>query len=211
MSDNPTTTGPAAETPQAKAPEGPQTTTAGTPSASVESWQEVGKQFQQLGQSLAEALRATWYDEENRRKLQAMQTGLEAMVVQVGTAVKETAVTPAAQKTREGATKAVQGARVAGAQALQEARPHVLSALQSLNEELQRLISRMEQAQPAAGAGAPAPAAGTPAPQAPEARTVQIPVTTPAPEAPEAATPEPPAPPAPEAPKADEPKWWQQQ
>ena len=57
------------ETTQAQ-PDAPKTPVVSPVTA--ESWQEVGKQFAQLGQSLATAVRASWYDEENRKRLQAM-------------------------------------------------------------------------------------------------------------------------------------------
>ena len=140
------------------------------PGPTTESWQEVGKQFQALGKSLATAVRASWYDEENRKRLQALQTGLESMVHDVSQAVHERAVTPAAQKTRAGVERAGQ-----------EVRPRVISTLRQLNAELERIIGRMDQP----------PAAEAPAPEAPAA---EAPVEPAAPAAPS----EPAAPAAPE-------------
>jgi hypothetical protein len=123
----------------------PQATTGSqeTRPASGENWQEVGRQFQALGQSLAAALRTTWAEEEERGRLQALQTGLKSMVHDVDTAIKEQAVPQVKQEV----TKAAHTAKAAGRQAAQEARPHVLSALRQLNDELQKMIARMEQAQ----------------------------------------------------------------
>jgi hypothetical protein len=147
----------------------------------TESWQEVGKQFQALGKSLATAVRASWYDEENRKRLQALQTGLESMVRDVSQAVHERAVTPAAQKTRAGVERAGQ-----------EVRPRVISTLRQLNTELERIIGRMDQP-PAATAPADA-----------EAPAAEAPVEPAAPAAPA-------EPAAPAAPEDASKKWYQEQ
>ncbi len=110
-----------------------------------EAWQEVGNQFQTLGESLAAAFRASWHNEDNRRRVQEMQEGLEAMINSVGQAIKESATSPEAHKARAEVSKAAQTVRAAGEQTIQEVRPHLLSALHQVNAELQKLIGRMEQ------------------------------------------------------------------
>ncbi len=117
-------------------------------SASSEAWQEVGQQFQALGESLATALRTAWKDEENRRRVQEMQAGLEAMVKEVGQAIKEGASRPQVQQVKSEAQKAAESLRAASEQTAQEIRPHLLSALHQLNDEMQKLIGRMEQGKP---------------------------------------------------------------
>jgi hypothetical protein len=107
-------------------------------------WHQVGQQFQNLGESLAEAIRATWEDEENRRHLQEMQAGLEKMVNEIGQAIKESSESPQGQRAREEAKKAARSAKAAGTKAWRDARPHVLSALRSVDAELQKVISQME-------------------------------------------------------------------
>jgi hypothetical protein len=110
-----------------------------------EAWREVGRQFQVLGESLATAFRAAWEDEENRQHVQGMQAGLEAMIEQVGQAVKEASASPEGQMVREEAERTVGSARVAGKQAWQEARPHLISALRQASDELQKMVSRLEE------------------------------------------------------------------
>jgi hypothetical protein len=109
-----------------------------------ESWREVGRQFEALGESLARAFRAAWESEETRQHLESMKAGLEAMVDQVGQAIKETSASPEAEQVRQEVEKAAESARVAGEKALQEARPHLVSALGQVNAELQKVISRLE-------------------------------------------------------------------
>jgi len=113
-----------------------------------EAWEEVGKQFQALGESLAVAFRTAWHNEENRRRLQEMQAGLESMVNEVGKAIKESAASPQVQQMRTEAEKAAESLRAASEQTVQEVRPHLLSALRQVNAELQKMISRMEQEKP---------------------------------------------------------------
>ena len=117
-----------------------------------ETWREVGGQFQALGESLAQAFRTAWENEDNRQHLRDMRTGLEAMVDKVGQAIKEASVSPDGQKVRREAQKVAESARAAGEQALQEARPHLLSALRQVNAELQKMIGHMEEKQPASEA-----------------------------------------------------------
>ncbi len=110
-----------------------------------ESWQDVGKQFQELGESLAEAFRTAWENEENQRRLQEMRTGLEAMIREVGQAIDDTASSPQGQKIRAEAGRTVEALRSAGEQTVQEVRPQLINALEQLNTELQKLIERMNQ------------------------------------------------------------------
>ena len=112
-----------------------------------EAWSEVGRQFQSLGESLAEAFRTAWEDEGNRRQLRDLQTGLEKMANDVAQAVREASESPEGQKVREETKKAAGSARAAGESAWKDARPHVLSALRSVDAELQKIISKMEAAE----------------------------------------------------------------
>lgn len=123
---------------------------------SNEAWQEVGRQFQALGQSLAATIQAAWQNEEVRRQAQEMKTGLEAMVNDVGQAIKETASSPKAQSVKNEAVKAAESVRSAGEETVQEVRPHLVSALQTLNEELQKLIGRLQGTKPEQGNEPPA-------------------------------------------------------
>lgn len=126
-----------------------------------EAWQEVGLQFKALGESLAAAFQAAWQNEEARRQAQEMKSGLEAMVKDVGQAIKETANSPVGQSAKAEAAKAAESLRAAGEGTVQEVRPHLLAALQTLNQELQKLIGRLQSSKP--GSGGETPAGGPPA------------------------------------------------
>jgi hypothetical protein len=127
--------------------EEPKTTTENNNPAdtnSQNSWQDVGQQFKELGESLASAFRTAWENEENQRRLQEMRTGLESMVKEVGKAIDDTANSPQGQHFREEAEKTVEKVRTAGEQTVQEVRPQLITALQQLNTELQKLVDRMD-------------------------------------------------------------------
>jgi hypothetical protein len=109
-----------------------------------DAWREVGRQFQSLGESLAEAFRAAWEDEENRQQMHDLRAGLEKMARDIGQAVREASESPEGQKVREEARKAAQSAREAGRNAWQDARPHMVSALRQVDAELQRIITKLE-------------------------------------------------------------------
>ena len=151
----------------------------GTQPSTSEAWQAVGKQFQSLGESLATAFRTAWTDEQNRKRMQDVRQGVEQMLTDVGKALDETAKSPQVQQAKVDAKKAAESVRVAGEQTYQEVRPQLESALRQLNDELQKLIGRLETAKPTAStsdtpAEPPAPAA----PSAP-AETVTPPDSTP--------------------------------
>lgn len=113
-------------------------------SAQNNNWQEVGRQFEELGQSLAQAFRTTWNDAESQRRVNEMRTGLESMVRDVGKAIEDTANSPEGQKIRGEAERTVESLRTASEQTIQEVRPQLIGALQQLNNELQKFIIRME-------------------------------------------------------------------
>ena len=109
-----------------------------------ESWQEVGRHFQALGESLVTALRTAWENPENKRNLQEMQASLESLVDGITQTVKDTARSPEMDQARSEVEKAAESVRVASRQALEEARPHLLSTLQQLRDEVDRMIGGLE-------------------------------------------------------------------
>jgi hypothetical protein len=118
-----------------------------------DAWKEVGEQFQKVGESLAAAFRAAWDDPQTQQHFSEMKTGVEAMLHEVGQAMRDTAATPEAQQARAEAKKAFQRARAAGEHTVAEARPHLLTALRELDTALQKWLAHLEQAEPAGEAG----------------------------------------------------------
>ena len=109
-----------------------------------EAWRQVGQQFQALGESLAETFRTAWESEETRRHVQNMRSGLEAMVDRVDQALKEAVASPEGEKLRTEAEKAAESIQAAGEQTWQEVQPHLLSALNQINAELQKMLGRLK-------------------------------------------------------------------
>lgn len=108
------------------------------------SWQDVGKQFETLGQSIAQAMRAAWENESTQRQLHELRNGLESMVRDVEKAIQDSANTPKGQQIRQEAGRAAESLKTASQQTVQEVRPHLVNALKQVNNELQRLIDRMQ-------------------------------------------------------------------
>ena len=77
-------------------------------------WDDVGRQFQALGESLARTFRAAWENEENRESLQEMKMGLESIATSIGQAIDSTAASPEGQKVQREVEKAAESARLAG-------------------------------------------------------------------------------------------------
>jgi ABC-type transporter Mla subunit MlaD len=109
------------------------------------SWQEVGHQFQTLGESLAGAIRTAWENEENRKRVDEMRSGLVSMVDNVSQAVKDTAASPQAQQAKDEAAQAVDSFSNAFEQTAQEVRPHLVAALRQINADLQKFIDRLKE------------------------------------------------------------------
>lgn len=114
------------------------------PPSANDSWQEVGRQFQALGQSLAAAIRVSLDNVEARQRMQGMQDGIEAMVKDIDRAMTDAVTSPEGQKVKAEAQKAADSLKAAGEQTVQEVRPQLVTALKQVNDELQRMISRME-------------------------------------------------------------------
>ena len=117
-----------------------------TPNAEGDAWQEVGQQFQKVGESLAKAFRTAWEDPKTQEHVHEMKTGVEAMLQEVSQAMRdaERAATPEAQQARAEAERVFRRARAAGEQTFAEARPHLLTALRELDAALQKWLSHLE-------------------------------------------------------------------
>lgn len=109
-----------------------------------EAWRQVGRQLEALGESLASTFRTAWQKAEGSEEVQNMQTGLEAMVDKVGKAIKEVGGSAEAQQVRQRMEQTAEALHTAGAQTFEEARPHLVSALNQVNNELHKLIQSLQ-------------------------------------------------------------------
>ena len=112
--------------------------------SSSQSWEDVGRQFQNLGETLAAALRTSLHNEDTRRQFQKMQYGLEGMIAEIRQAISDTVENADVDQVKQDARKAAETLADHGRQTYQEVRPHLMDALQQVNHELQNLIDRMQ-------------------------------------------------------------------
>jgi hypothetical protein len=124
-------------------PETPDTEKATGESASA-AWEEVGRQFKNLGESLASAFRAAWENEDTRRQVQLLESSLKSAAQEIEKGVQNAADSPEGQKVRAEAQRAATSAQTAGKKAAEDLRPQLMMALRQVNSELQKLLERME-------------------------------------------------------------------
>lgn len=111
--------------------------------ASSDAWEKVGEQFAALGVSIASTFKGVWDSEGNQQVVSNVRDGLKSMAHSVAQAVDDAAASPEGHKFREDAEQFVTSTHEAGKQAVQDARPHILSALEQVNESLKALISQL--------------------------------------------------------------------
>lgn len=118
-----------------------------------DAWQEVGRQFQKLGESLAAAFQTTANDDSTREHLRDLQDGLESAVQGIRSTVQKGVTELEARNFNEQARHAADSLIDAGEQTVEEVRPHLLSVLEKLNVELDRWIDNLNNkpAEPPAG------------------------------------------------------------
>ncbi|GAP13805.1 hypothetical protein LARV_01560 [Longilinea arvoryzae] len=109
-----------------------------------DAWQEVGRQFQRLGESLATAFQTTIKDESTRQNMKDLQDGLENAVQGIRNTVQKGVSELEGQNFGEQARQAAESLKTAGEQTVEEVRPHLLSALQQLNRELDQLVQTIQ-------------------------------------------------------------------
>ena len=109
-----------------------------------DAWQDVGKQFQKLGESLSSDSQRAWENEDNRRTLHNLSEGLKTLANDVGQALDDAAASDEGQRMRQEVEKAAKSASEVGAEACRDVRPHVVSVLNRASTELQKLIGNLE-------------------------------------------------------------------
>jgi hypothetical protein len=109
-----------------------------------EAWDEVGRQFRSLGESLASAFKSTWESEETRQHLEKMQGELEGMATEIAKTTKHIVDSEEGQKIKAEAEKAAQSAQAAGQKTAEELRPQLMEALRKVRSELDQIINQVE-------------------------------------------------------------------
>lgn len=127
----------------------------GTSGSSRDAWRDLGQQLEELGRSVAGAIRNTLDTEDNKRRLESLRQSAERMANDIGDAIEDAVESPQGQRVREEVERTAATARDAGQQAYEDARPHVIAALRQVSAELQKLSKRMEDEPPSGPASGP--------------------------------------------------------
>jgi hypothetical protein len=109
------------------------------PSNTDTSWEDVAREFQALGETLGDAVRAAWQRTESDQRMTELHDSLNAMIEDVNRTMEHSTTTPEAQQAREQFARLTDSIRQAAEQATKELRPELLSMLRQANAELRRL------------------------------------------------------------------------
>jgi hypothetical protein len=121
------------------------------------------KEFENLGKNLADAMRAAWDAPESKRLRDEVVNGLSGLGTTLRRESENLAGSPAAQQVKSEVGQI--GERLRSTEAQTKVRRELLSALQTVNNELQKVIDRWSTAEADAAPPTEAPAE-TPAPEA---------------------------------------------
>ena len=114
------------------------------PPNSKAAWEEVGKQFEALGKSIAGAFGAAWQDPNNRTELEKIKASIKQMADDVENAVSQAANSEKGQQIKTDVEKAAQSLAEGARETYDEVKPQVTSALKQVGDELTRLVNRFE-------------------------------------------------------------------
>ncbi len=115
------------------------------------------KEFETLGKNLTDALRAAWDAPESKRLRDEVITGLSGLGTTLRRESENLANSPAAQQVK---TEVEQiGERIRSSDAQAKVRHELLSALQTVNNELQKVIDHWSAAESSGSAATPEPEA----------------------------------------------------
>lgn len=100
------------------------------------------QEFEALGKNLIEALRSVWETPESRRLREEMTSSLAELGITLKREAESLANSPAAQQARQSVEQV--GEKLRAPEVHQKARAELISALQILNQELQKVIERWQ-------------------------------------------------------------------
>jgi len=114
------------------------------PPNSKAAWEEVGKQFEALGKSIAGAFGAAWQDPNNRTELEKIKASIKQMADDVENAVSQAASSEKGQQIKTDVEKAAQSLAESARETYDEVKPQVTSALKQVGDELTKLVNKFE-------------------------------------------------------------------
>jgi hypothetical protein len=102
------------------------------------SWADVANEFQTLGETLGDAVRAAWQRNESNQHVRELQDSLNSIMEGVAQAIDGGITTPEAKQARDQLAKVAESIRQATEQASKDLRPELISMLRQANAELRR-------------------------------------------------------------------------
>jgi signal transduction histidine kinase len=101
-------------------------------------WADVANEFQTLGETLGDAVRAAWQRNESNQHVRELQDSLNSIMEGVAQAIDGGITTPEAKQARDQLEKCAESIRQATEQASKDLRPELISMLRQANAELRR-------------------------------------------------------------------------
>ncbi len=109
-------------------------------------WDAAAKDFQRLGESIAEAVKSAWENETTQRQMNDLKEGLHSMTEQVGQVVEEARQTITSDDVKAEVHKAANDVKGFGDKMYGEAKPVLLDMLKALDDGLKKMIDHLEAA-----------------------------------------------------------------
>ena len=108
-------------------------------------WEEVGKQFQTLGKSLASTFNASIQDEKVQQDINAMRVALDTTAAQIKQKAKEVSDAVESVNVEEETKKLDEQTQAVGQDLVKEVQPQLVNALKKMRTSLDQIISNLEQ------------------------------------------------------------------
>jgi len=107
-------------------------------------WETILKDFQVLGENIAENIKNAWQDENTQKQFSDLRTGLQTVVDQVSDAIDEARQAATSEEVKTEVKKAAGEVKELGAKVYTDTKPHLVNTLKTLSDGLQGIISRLE-------------------------------------------------------------------
>ena len=108
--------------------------------APPDSWEELGRQLNELGEAVARAVRAAANDPENRRRAQEMKDDFERAAQNVGDAFSEAFAGEPGERIKEAAGAVAAASR----RVADDVRPHLIDLTRKAGDALRDTAARIE-------------------------------------------------------------------
>lgn len=111
----------------------------------------VSAEFRKLGKNLTEVLRSAWDAPERKRLQQEVVTGLSELGITIREEVETFKESPTGQRIKSNAQTMGQKVRASSGEVENRVREDLLSALRTMNDQLQKAIEKMSREEAGAG------------------------------------------------------------